>query len=465
MTEKLKGRVAVVAGATRGAGRGIACALGEEGAIVYCTGRSVRGETATAGRCEAIDETAEMVTERGGNGIAVRTDHTNEDEVVALFEQVRADQGRLDVLVNDIWGGDELTEWGKRFWEVDVAPGFTMIERAVHTHIITSRHAAPLMIEQNSGLIVEVTDGAFMGYRSQLFYDLCKIAVIRVAYAMSVELAQAGVAVTSLAVTPGFLRSEAMLDHFGVTERDWHDAVEKDPDFAESETPLYVGRAIVALATDPDVHTRAGGVYSSWGLARDYGFTDADGRQPHWDEHLDKRIVAILGSGAPSADDRMLLSVRLPQLDFDPERAEERARITAFLERHPNDLHDFAKRYTAAWCSQDPSRVADFYAEDGVLTVNGGEPNVGRAALTAFAAGFMTAFPDMVLHFDALEQEGERVHYHWTFVGTNTGDGGTGQSVHFSGYESWLLSDDGLIADSAGNFDEAEYARQLEHGG
>jgi NAD(P)-dependent dehydrogenase (short-subunit alcohol dehydrogenase family) len=335
MTKKLEGRVAVVAGATRGAGRGIACALGEEGATVYCTGRSVRGKPATAGRSETIDETAEIVTERGGTGIAVRADHTQEDEVVALFEQVRAEQGRLDVLVNDIWGGDELTEWGKRFWEVDVAPGFTMIERAVHTHIITSRHAAPLMIEQNSGLIVEVTDGAFMGYRSQLFYDLCKNAVTRVAYAMSVELAAAGIGVTSLALTPGFLRSEAMLDHFGVTEDNWRDAAEKDQDFAESETPLYVGRAIAALASDPEVHARAGGVYSSWGLAREYGFTDADGRQPHWDDHLDKRIATILDSGEPSADDRMLLTVRLPQLDFDPERAEERAQIVAFLERHP----------------------------------------------------------------------------------------------------------------------------------
>ncbi len=336
MSKPLENRVAVVAGATRGAGRGIACALGEAGATVYCTGRSVRGASATEGRPESIDETAELVTERGGRGVPFRADHTQEDEVVALFERVRADHGRLDVLVNDIWGGDALTQWGKRFWEVDVAPGFTMIERAVHTHIITSRHAAPLMIEQDSGLIVEVTDGTFLGYRWQLFYDLCKNAVTRLAYAMATELGQAGAAVTALAITPGFLRSEAVLDHFGVSEANWRDAVEQDAGFAESETPLYVGRAIVALATDPQVHRRAGGVYSSWGLAREYGFTDVDGRRPHWDDHLDARIATILAATEPpSDDDRLLLSLRLPQLDFDPERADERARIAAFLDLLP----------------------------------------------------------------------------------------------------------------------------------
>jgi NAD(P)-dependent dehydrogenase (short-subunit alcohol dehydrogenase family) len=333
MAGQLEGKVAVVAGATRGAGRGIACALGEAGATVYCTGRSVRGAGATAGRPETIEETAELVTERGGVGIPVQTDHTREDEVVALFDRVRVDGGRLDVLVNDIWGGDALTEWGKRFWEVDVATGFTIMERAVHTHIITSRHGAPLMIEGNAGLIVEVTDGAFQGYRSQLFYDLCKTAVIRLAYGMSVELGQAGAAVTSLAVTPGFLRSEAVLEHFGVTEENWWDAVEQDAGFAESESPLYVGRAIAALAADPEVRSKAGGVYSSWGLAREYGFVDGDGRKPHWDEHLDARVAAILAADTPSADDRMLLAVRLPQLDFDPGRADERAQIAEFLQR------------------------------------------------------------------------------------------------------------------------------------
>ncbi len=334
MSRSLEGKVVVVAGATRGAGRGIACALGEAGATVYCTGRSVRGASATPGRPECIEDTAELVTDRGGHGVPVRTDHTQEDQVVALFERVRADHGRLDVLVNDIWGGDALTEWGKRFWEVDVATGFAVIERAVHTHIITSRHAGPLMLEGDAGLIVEVTDGAFMGYRSQLFYDLCKTSVIRLAYAMSVELAQAGSSVTALALTPGFLRSEHVLEVFGVTEENWRDAIEKDPGFAASETPLYVGRAIVALATDPDLRAKAGGVYSSWGLAREYGFTDVDGRAPHWDEHLDAWVQAILDRDAPTSDERMLLTFRLPQLDFEPGRAEERARIEAFLARH-----------------------------------------------------------------------------------------------------------------------------------
>ena len=323
-----------MAGATRGAGRGIARALGEAGATVYCTGRSVRGASATPGRPESIEDTSELVTERGGLGIAVRTDHTKEDEVVALIDRVRAEHGRLDILVNDIWGGDALTEWGKRFWEVDVATGFTLLERAIHTHVITSRHAGPLMLQGDAGLIVEVTDGAFGGYRSQLFYDLAKTSVIRLAYAMSVELAQEGAAVTALALTPGFLRSEAVLEHFGVTEATWRDAIGQDPGFAASESPLYVGRAIVALATDPQVRAKAGGRFSSWGLAREYGFTDGDGRQPHWDDHRDAWVAEILERDAPTADEIMVLVFRLPQLDFDPGRVEERARIGAFLRRH-----------------------------------------------------------------------------------------------------------------------------------
>jgi len=332
--KQLAGQVAVVAGATRGAGRGIACALGEAGATVYCTGRSVRGAGATPGRPETIDETAELVTARGGRGIAVRTDHTQEDQVVALFERVKSEAGRLDVLVNDVWGGDALTEWGKRFWEVDVAQGFRLFERAVHTHLITSRYGAPLMVEQGSGLIVEVTDGAFAGYRSQVFYDLCKTSVIRLAYAMSVELGQAKAGVTALAITPGFLRSEAVLEHFGVTEETWRDAIEQDAGFAASETPMFVGRVIAALAADPALAARAGGVYSSWALAREYGITDVDGRTPHWDEHLAAWVERILASPAPTPDELMVLTFRLPQLDFDGARAGERARIAEFLARH-----------------------------------------------------------------------------------------------------------------------------------
>lgn len=329
---QLAGRVAVVAGATRGAGRGIARALGEAGATVYCTGRSSRSGEVDPARPETIEETAELVTAAGGSGIAVRVDHTEEAAVVQLFDRVREDHGRLDILVNDIWGGDALTEWGKSFWEVDVAQGFALLQRAVHTHVITSRHGVPLMLDGSAGLVVEVTDGAFYGYRGQLFYDLCKMSVIRLAYAMSVELADHPV--TALAITPGFLRSEAVLDHFGVTEDNWRDAIEKDPHFAESETPMLVGRAIAALAADPDVGRHAGRVLACWDVARHYGIRDVDGRQPHWDEHLDAAIDDILGRGAPSEDELMILGLRMSQIDFDESRAGQRARIAAFLEEH-----------------------------------------------------------------------------------------------------------------------------------
>jgi NAD(P)-dependent dehydrogenase (short-subunit alcohol dehydrogenase family) len=249
-----------------------------------------------------------------------------------LFERVRADHGSLDILINDIWGGDALTEWGKAFWEVDVQTGFTMMERAIHTHIITSRHGVPLMLEGPGGLIVELTDGAFHGYRGQLFYDLCKLSVIRLAYAMSVELADRPI--TAVAVTPGFLRSEAVLDHFGVTEDNWRDAITKDRHFALSETPLLVGRVIAALAADPAVHTRAGQVLTCWDFARHYGITDVDGAQPHWDEHMDVCVEEILASESPSPDDLLFLKMRKPQLDFDDSRAEQRVRIKAFLKDH-----------------------------------------------------------------------------------------------------------------------------------
>lgn len=266
----------MVAGATRGAGRGIACMLGEAGATVYCTGRSVRGKPATQGRPETIEETAEMVSGYGGQGIAVQVDHSDEQQVQALFERVRAEQGRLDILVNDIWGGDELTEWEKPFWELDIAKGLLMQQRGVHTHIITSRYGVPLMVAARQGLVIEITDGDSPGYRGNLFYDLVKASVIRLALGMAEELRPYGV--TALALTPGFLRSEAMLDRFGVTEANWQDGAKVDPHFIASETPYFVGRAVAALAVDPDVFRRSGGVYSSWGLSDEYGFTDIDGR-------------------------------------------------------------------------------------------------------------------------------------------------------------------------------------------
>jgi len=287
MTQTLKGKIALVAGATRGAGRGIACMLGELGATVYCTGRSVRGQLASgAARPETIEETAEMVTNYGGVGIAVQVDHTVEAQVAALFARVQAEQqGQLDILVNDIWGGDELAEWDKPFWEQNIEQGLLMQQRAVHSHIVTSHYAAPLMVARQQGLMVEITDGHTATYRGNFFYDLAKSSVIRLAYAMSEELRPYHI--TALAVTPGFLRSEAMLDLFGVTEANWPEGAKKDPHFIASETPYFVGRAVAALAADPDVARKSGQALSSWDLSVEYGFSDMDGRQPQWGNYYD----------------------------------------------------------------------------------------------------------------------------------------------------------------------------------
>jgi NAD(P)-dependent dehydrogenase (short-subunit alcohol dehydrogenase family) len=273
--------------------------LGEAGAIVYCTGRSIRSRTATrqgkgaafdlAHRPETIEETAEKVTARGGVGIPVQVDHTVEDQAQALFDRVRTEQGRLDLLVNDVWGGDELTEWGTPFWDLTLQKGWLMLQRAVHSHIITSRYAAPLMIARGEGLIVEITDGDNFAYRGNLFYDLVKISVIRLAYAMSEELRPHHI--TALAVTPGFLRSEAMLDHFGVTEANWQEGAKKDRHFIASETPFYVGRAVAVLASDPEVSKKSGKVFSSWNLAQEYGFTDIDGSRPNWGKYFEENVA------------------------------------------------------------------------------------------------------------------------------------------------------------------------------
>jgi len=283
----LKGKVAMVAGATRGAGRGIACMLGEAGATVYCSGRSTREHPAAAGfyagRPETIDETAEMVTRYGGRGIPVRTDHLVPEQVEALVDRVRREQGRLDVLVNDISEG-EPHEW-KPFWKVDIEKGFRMLRNALHSHIITSRHAVPLMLEHRGGLIAEIGDGDTLDYRATLFYDLVKISVSRLALAMAEDLHRQGVA--AVAITPGFMRTEAILDHFGVTEANWREGGKKDPNFLASETPFFVGRAIAAVAQDPRRMEKSGGLYSSWGLAREYGFTDIDGSQPDWSQQVD----------------------------------------------------------------------------------------------------------------------------------------------------------------------------------
>lgn len=276
----LEGKTAVVAGATRGAGRGIATALGELGATVYCTGRSVAGSPGMGGRPETIDQTAEIVTARGGRGIAIQVDHTIPEQVARLFERV----GELDILINDIWGGDELTEWGKKLWETKLDDGLTMIDRAIKTHIITSYYGIPRM--RSGGLLVEVTDGNAYFYRGHFFYDLVKTTVIRMAFALSQELKGRGI--TAVAVTPGFLRSEWMLDQFGVTEANWRDAAEKVKEFIASETPLFVGRGVAALAADPNVASKNGRVVASWDLGDEYGVNDADGTRPHFIRWLEE---------------------------------------------------------------------------------------------------------------------------------------------------------------------------------
>ncbi|MBX9721298.1 MAG: SDR family NAD(P)-dependent oxidoreductase, partial [Candidatus Obscuribacterales bacterium] len=220
-----------------------------------------------------------------------------------------------------IWGGDSLAEWGKSFWELEPQKGFQMLATAVNTHIITSRYGVPLMRKSNEGLIVEITDGDFAGYRGNLFYDLAKNSVIRLAYAMSCELRETQI--TALALTPGFLRSEAMLDHFGVDESNWQDGIEQDPYFAESETPCYVGRAVAALAADPNVKEKAGKVWASWTLAKEYNFTDIDGRQPDFPAFFDLSVKQMIDKGGPANEqERMLLLARYHQIHLDPRRSQ-----------------------------------------------------------------------------------------------------------------------------------------------
>jgi NAD(P)-dependent dehydrogenase (short-subunit alcohol dehydrogenase family) len=294
----LKNKIALVAGATRGAGRGIATALGEAGATVYCTGRSSRRGKVNKKRPETIEETAEMVTARGGRGIPARVDHSDSKQVRRLVSRIRREQGRLDILVNDIWGGDELTEWGSRLWQTSLDKGLTMLERAIHTHLITSHAAIPLMLGHN-GTIIEITDGEGMYYRGNIYYDLVKTSVIRLAFAMAQELKKHKI--SAIAVTPGFLRSEAMLDNFGVTEENWRDGAKKQPFFIASETPLYVGRAVAALVADPKNSNKSGRVYSSAELAQEYGFTDADGTQPSFRRHIEQNAPHFL---FPRLDDK-----------------------------------------------------------------------------------------------------------------------------------------------------------------
>jgi NAD(P)-dependent dehydrogenase (short-subunit alcohol dehydrogenase family) len=281
MKKPLEGKVALVAGATRGAGRGIAVELGAAGATVYATGRTTRSRRSEMNRPETIEETAELVEKAGGRGIAVPTDHLVADEVRRLVARIRTEQGALHVLVNDIWGAPAM-EWGKTVWQADLDRGLRLLRLGVETHAITSHFAIPLLIEHPGGLVVEVTDGTAeynaANYRAWFFYDLAKAANLRMAFSLAYELKAHGA--TAVALTPGWLRSEAMLEAYGVTESNWRDATARSPHFAISESPAFVGRAVAALASDPDVSRWNGHSLSSGQLARLYGFTDRDGSRP-----------------------------------------------------------------------------------------------------------------------------------------------------------------------------------------
>jgi len=276
----LAGKVALVAGATRGAGRGIARALGEAGAIVYCTGRSIKGNPSPYKRPETIDETAEMITAAGGTAIPVRVDHSVETEVEALFAQVNRERGRLDIVVNSVAGEDPLAGAYGWFWDADLTNAAKALENSLLSHVITAKHAAKAMIRARRGLIVEVTEGDTIGAGGNPVKQIVKLALKGNALAWASELHPHGVAM--VAITPGFLRSESMLEGFGVTEKNWRDGGKKDKNFLTSESPLYIGRAVAALAADPNIIKRTGQLFSSWELAREYKFTDYDGTRPDW---------------------------------------------------------------------------------------------------------------------------------------------------------------------------------------
>lgn len=278
----LAGKVALVAGATRGCGRGIAVELGAAGATVYVTGRSAEGHTSEMKRPETLEETATLIETEGGTGIPIRVDHTDNAQVADLARRLREEQGRLDVLVNNVWGSDHLAQFGIPFWQRPLETGLRTVELGVTTHLITSWHLVPLLVERQQGLVVEVTDAAEggTGYRGDLYYDLAKCSVQRITVGQAAELRPHGV--TVVCVTPGFLRSEAVLEHFGVTESNWQDGARHDPSFAYSETPRYLGRGVARLAADPHVAKKSGALFASWDLAEEYDLTDVTGDRPNW---------------------------------------------------------------------------------------------------------------------------------------------------------------------------------------
>jgi NAD(P)-dependent dehydrogenase (short-subunit alcohol dehydrogenase family) len=300
MSKTLADKVALVTGATRGGGRGIAIALGEAGATVYATGRSTRERRSEIDRPETIEETAELVTAAGGEAIAVAVDHLDPGQVARLVERIDAEHGRLDVLANDIWGAEHLFEWNKPLWDHDLDNGLRLLRLAIDTHLITSHHALPLLLRRPGGLVVEVTDGTAAynadHYRVSTFYDLAKASVIRLAWAQAQELAPHGA--TAVALTPGWMRSEQMLENHRVSESNWRQATERTPHFCISETPTYLGRAVAALAGDPDVSRWNGQSLSSGQLAQVYGFTDLDGTRPDCWRYMDE----VIEVGGPADD-------------------------------------------------------------------------------------------------------------------------------------------------------------------
>lgn len=295
----LTGRIAVVTGATRGAGRAIAIELGARGATVYGTGRSTRDGRSVMDRPETIEETAEHVTAAGGTGIAVRCDHTKPDEVAALAARVRDERGVVDILVNDIWGGDHLIDWSKKLWEHSLDDTLAVMRNGVETHVITCHHLVPLVLNSDQGLVVEVGDGkGGVPYRGNLAYEIVKSTVVRLAESVNAELA--GTKAMALSVTPGFLRSEAMLDLIGVTEQNWRQASDFGGGFfIHSETPHLLGRGLAALAADPGRARFAGACLGSWDLMHEYAVVDLNGSSPDWGTVDDQARRSIVEEGFP----------------------------------------------------------------------------------------------------------------------------------------------------------------------